>query len=44
MIGEYIFLTVMTTLSKRLLTDVIRGVHKATGIRPFFKDGEGLTK
>ncbi len=33
----------MPQLSKRILTDVIRGVHKATGVRPFFMDLNGRT-
>jgi two-component system response regulator YesN len=31
----------MSTLSKRILTDVIRSVHKDTGVRPFFMDLNG---
>lgn len=33
----------MTTLSKRILTDVTRSVFKATGVRPFFMDLNGQT-
>ena len=32
----------MTMLSKRILTEVIRGTHKATGIRPFYMDVNGV--
>lgn len=31
----------MSTLSRRILTDVIRSVHKDTGVRPFFMDLNG---
>lgn len=31
----------MSLLSKRMLTDVIRSIHKETGLRPFFMDLNG---